>query len=68
MIKKVAINLAEFDDERENWRAEGKEVFDLDEPADPVNLQSLAADFPAYYYSGAHSIYKKGTGPKKRHR
>ena len=42
MIKKVAINLAEFDDVRENWRAENKEVFDLDEPASPVNLQCIA--------------------------
>jgi len=38
MINKVAINLAEFDEVRENWRAENKEVFDLDEPASPVNL------------------------------
>jgi hypothetical protein len=38
MIKKVAINLAEYDDARENLRQEGKEIFDLDEPASPVNL------------------------------
>ena len=38
MIKKVAINLAEFDDAREELRVNGLNVFDLDEPASPVNL------------------------------
>ncbi len=50
MIKKVAINLAEFDDAREELRVNGINVFDLDEPASPVNLQGLMQDFPAYYY------------------
>lgn len=68
-IMKAAVDLIEFDEAREKARAEGKEIQNLDEPADPVNLSCANnQEFPTYYYQGGSKMYRKTGLPKKRHR
>ena len=72
MLKKAAIDLVEFDHARELARACGEEVFNLSQPADPLNLQfDLGNDLPAYIYSATGALRRPGPntgGPRKRHR
>ena len=51
MIKKAAIDLAEYDSARQTLRDRGIEIKNLAEPADPVRLQRTNdEELPKYLY------------------
>lgn len=61
-VMKAAIKLPEFDDIRK-----GKTVFDLDEPADAIDLSSIATADLCFLLDG-YRRRRKPTGPRVRHR
>jgi hypothetical protein len=62
-IMKVAIYTPEFDHLRK-----GQNVFDLKEPADPVDLSGLSTSDLQFLFDGRRRRAFKKTGPRIRHR
>ena len=51
MIKKAAIDMVEYDGARQLARERGEVIKNLNEPADPIQLQPTNdEDIPAYLY------------------
>ena len=65
VIKKVAIQVEEYD----HLRPEGTNVFDLDEPADPVDLSAMAgAGDIQFLFDGRRRRKFSKPKPRIRHR
>ena len=70
-VKKVAVDLVEYDEARELARVKGENIMNLSQPADPVNLQmDHGENLPAYMYhqNGYRRTPMNKTGPRKRNR